>query len=388
MTNGSSQSTCESNVQAWVKPRRSARRASSTTPAAGGFVWRTHADVHQRRLTAGSRSVARFRNWPWPARPVNVPASMTNEPRERTTSTPPSTSKPSHDEWSTFMWCGRVRDRLAAAAGRTRRCRRPSRGRRSPCAGTGRTSAPAWSSTSRPSARGQLAVDDALVDEVHPVLDPGHAVGDGPEVVDAELLLVLEAEGAVVGGHDREVVRAQAVPEVGVVVLVLGAQRRRAHPLGALEAGRAELVLEGQVQVLRAGLGEHVAAGVAGRAPPARAPRTPTGARCRAGRCRRRRPARSPGGWPRPRGPSGGRCRGARDRSRRARRPAAASTSMAMPFSACIMIVAPLFDGALHGPQDLGVVAVEDARVGHEQLEAGDALVVHAARPSPSAPRR
>jgi hypothetical protein len=28
----------------------------------------------------------------------------------------------------------------------------------------------------------------------------------------------------------------------------------------------------------------------------------------------------------------------------------------------------------LHGPQDLAVVAVEDARVGHEQLEAGDAL--------------
>jgi hypothetical protein len=30
---------------------------------------------------------------------------------------------------------------------------------------------------------------------------------------------------------------------------------------------------------------------------------------------------------------------------------------------------------ALHGPQDLAVVAVEDARVGHEELERGDALV-------------
>ena len=30
--------------------------------------------------------------------------------------------------------------------------------------------------------------------------------------------------------------------------------------------------------------------------------------------------------------------------------------------------------GRLHGPQDLPVVAVEDARVGHEELEAGDAL--------------
>ena len=32
--------------------------------------------------------------------------------------------------------------------------------------------------------------------------------------------------------------------------------------------------------------------------------------------------------------------------------------------------------GGLHGLQDLAVVAVEDARVGHEQLEAGDALVL------------
>ena len=31
--------------------------------------------------------------------------------------------------------------------------------------------------------------------------------------------------------------------------------------------------------------------------------------------------------------------------------------------------------GLLHGPQDLAVVAVEHARVGHEQLEAGDAVV-------------
>ncbi|CAB4852090.1 unannotated protein [freshwater metagenome] len=33
--------------------------------------------------------------------------------------------------------------------------------------------------------------------------------------------------------------------------------------------------------------------------------------------------------------------------------------------------------GGLHGLQDLTVIAVEHARVGHEQLEAADALVVH-----------
>ena len=47
---------------------------------------------------------------------------------------------------------------------------------------------------------------------------------------------------------------------------------------------------------------------------------------------------------------------------------------MAMPFSACIMISGAVVGRRLHGPQDLAVVRVEDARVGHEQLEAGDAL--------------
>ena len=49
---------------------------------------------------------------------------------------------------------------------------------------------------------------------------------------------------------------------------------------------------------------------------------------------------------------------------------------MAMPFSACIMIIAPQSAARLHRPQDLAVVAVEHAGVGHEQLEAGDALVL------------
>ena len=88
-----------------------------------------------------------------------------------------------------------------------------------------------------PALQRELAVDDALVDQVHPVLDPADAVGDLGEVAEAELLLVLEAEGAVVGGHDGEVVGAQARATGRLVVLVLGAQRRRADPLGALEAG-------------------------------------------------------------------------------------------------------------------------------------------------------
>ena len=188
----------------------------------------------------------------------------------------------------------------------------------------------------------QLAVDDALVEQVHPVLDAADAVGDLGEVADAQLLLLLHAERAVVGGHDRQVVRAQPLPQVALVRLVLAAQRRRAHPLRALEARRAELVFERQVEVLRAGLGEHVAA--ARRAPrrPPRAPATRTGARCRAGSRWPPRRARSPGWWPPPPAPAAGSGRGRSGRSRRGRAPGATSTSIAVPFSACIMIIAPL----------------------------------------------
>ena len=117
-----------------------------------------------------------------------------------------------------------------------------------------------------PALEGDLAVDDALVEQLHPVLDAGHAVGDLGEVAATQLLLVLEAERAVVGADDGEVVGAQALPQVGVVrVVVVGrADRRRAHPLGALEVGLGQRVLDRQVEVLRAGLGEHVAARVAG----------------------------------------------------------------------------------------------------------------------------
>ena len=58
-----------------------------------------------------------------------------------------------------------------------------------------------------PAGERELAVDDALVDQVHPVLDTADAVRDLGEVAEAELLLLLEAERAVVGAHDRQVVR-------------------------------------------------------------------------------------------------------------------------------------------------------------------------------------
>ena len=53
------------------------------------------------------------------------------------------------------------------------------------------------------------------------MLDAADPVGDGPEVVLSELFLVLHAEGAVVGGHDGQVVGAQAPPQVLVVGVFL-----------------------------------------------------------------------------------------------------------------------------------------------------------------------
>ena len=48
------------------------------------------------------------------------------------------------------------------------------------------------------------------------------------------------------------------------MVLVLGAQRRRTDIAGALEARRAQMVFQIQIQILRAGLGEHIQPFVAG----------------------------------------------------------------------------------------------------------------------------
>ena len=112
-----------------------------------------------------------------------------------------------------------------------------------------------------PAGQRQLPGRHALVQQVHPVLHAGHPVGDLGEVAAAEFLLLLEAERAVVGGHHGQVVGAQPAPQRALVLP--RPQRRRGHVLGALEV-RPGQVVQGQVQVLRAGLGEHVLAGVPG----------------------------------------------------------------------------------------------------------------------------
>ena len=140
-----------------------------------------------------------------------------------------------------------------------------------------------------PARERELAVDDALVDEIHPVLDPADAVGDRREVAEPQLLLLLHAERAVVGAHHREIVGAQVAPQLVLMALRTRTQRRRAHVLRAFEAGRAQVLFEREVEVLRAGLTEDVPALVARRARPRRLPASPT--------CARRTAAR-PRAWP------------------------------------------------------------------------------------------
>ena len=154
----------------------------------------------------------------------------------------------------------------------------------------------------------------------------------------------------------------------------LRAQRRRADPLGALEAGRAELVLEGQVEVLRAGLGEHVAALVAGLGD--------LFERLAGGQVHDvERAVGGDAGQPdRPAGRLGlERLRPGEavvDRVGLAARERLLHQHVdGRPVLGVHHDHRAVAAGLLHRPQDLAVVAVEDARVGHEQLEAGDALV-------------
>jgi hypothetical protein len=92
-----------------------------------------------------------------------------------------------------------------------------------------------------PARQGEVPVAHALVDEVHAMLDARQAVGDLGEVALAQLLLLLEAERAVVGRDHAEVVGAQPAPELGLVLA--GPQRRRAHVLGALKVLAREVLL-------------------------------------------------------------------------------------------------------------------------------------------------
>ena len=204
------------------------------------------------------------------------------------------------------------------------------------------------------------------------MLDRPDPVGDGPEVTDAQVLLALHAEGAVVGGDHLQVVGPQRLPHVLLVPLGPRAQRRRAHPLGALEAGRSQLLLEAEVQVLRTRLPEHVLAVVPG-------PRQLRDGLLGAHVHHVQRGVRDVGQHDRP-------VRGLLLELPGARDAVEVRVGLALRDELrgehvdrrAVLRVhhreQPQVGRLLHGPQDLRVVRVEDPRVGHEQLVAGHPL--------------
>ena len=207
------------------------------------------------------------------------------------------------------------------------------------------------------------------------MLDAGHAVRDLREVADAALLLLLEAEGAVVGRHDREVVLTKAAPQLGLMLLV--PQRRGADEVGTLEAAQpgAGEVVDGAVEVLRARLGEHVLTAVASdhHLLERLLGREVHDVQRRA--CHLRDLDASE----RRLGLHG---LGPRDRVVIGRRLAPAQVVLddLVDHDAVLAVHHDHRTEAaalLHGPEDLGIGRVEDAGVGGEQLEAGDPLPVH-----------
>ena len=75
-----------------------------------------------------------------------------------------------------------------------------------------------WAGAVQESLDELLRCDAALIDaevpeDLQAVLDAGAAVGDLGEVIPAEFLLVVEAEGAVVGGDDCRWSSIEGVPE-------------------------------------------------------------------------------------------------------------------------------------------------------------------------------
>ena len=95
-----------------------------------------------------------------------------------------------------------------------------------------------------PARERDATINDPLVDEVHPMLHRADPIGNLGEIADAEFLLLLEAERAVVGAHNGEVTGAEVAPELVLMALLARAQGSGADVLRTLEPGRGEMLLE------------------------------------------------------------------------------------------------------------------------------------------------
>src|SRR5208337_3818769 len=85
-----------------------------------------------------------------------------------------------------------------------------------------------------PALNRDLSPHDTLKDEVDAVLDARKPVRDLGEVATPELLLLLEAERAVIGRDNRQVVGPKPAPQL--VQVPCGTQWRRADEFGPFKA--------------------------------------------------------------------------------------------------------------------------------------------------------
>src|SRR6266568_3436183 len=201
------------------------------------------------------------------------------------------------------------------------------------------------------------------------MLDARAAVGNFGEVVFAQFFLFLEAERAVVGGDDLESVFGEALPEFFLIPFF--AEGRREDVFRAFKAGCVH-IFEREIQVLRAGFGVSGEAAVA----------------CFADFFERLVAGEmddvdgSAGHFGEGDGAGGGFCLGGGGTSERVIFGGAFSFGERLlddhVDGAAVFRVhadeAIVLRGLAHGLEDGGVIEHENAGIGHEELEAGDAF--------------
>ena len=198
---------------------------------------------------------------------------------------------------------------------------------------------------------------------------PGPPFGNFREVVLAQFLLLLEAKGAVVGGDDLKSVLRKSLPEF--FLMPFFAERRRKNVFRALESGRVH-IFEREIQVLRTGFCVGGKAAVAGFADffECLVAGEMNDVDGRAGHFREGDGARSGFGFG-----GGGASEGVVFRSAFAFGESLLDDDV---DGAAIFRVhadqAVVFGGLAHGSKDGGIIEHEDAGIGHEKLEAGDAF--------------
>src|SRR6204780_1524695 len=250
MTYGSCQSRWESNVQTCRNPWCSARRARSTTRQAGGSVCSTtpnsmrtsdqvlgKAAPDEPAVALGSDVAGLILDDGAAGQnDVDVPVDLPSLPR-RVVHVHVMGLADADRSMAVRVVDDDVRVRAGADdALLAVHAEHPGRGR---------------AADVHPALQRDAPVGHALVQQVHAVLDAAYSVRDAGEVADAQFLLVLHTERAVVGRHRRDIAGADVLPELVLVSFGASAQRGRADPLRPFEPRGAKVLLQREIEILR-----------------------------------------------------------------------------------------------------------------------------------------